>query len=65
MKAGRNIQDEITRKKYSTPASSRVYLYVTEGYNLNCKAVFHTVCTRSTDPKATQVGMIYFFFISN
>lgn len=57
-KAGRKIQEEIKRKKHSTPASSKVNLYVTEGYSLNCKAVFHTVCTHSTDPKATQVCFI-------
>ncbi|XP_073702397.1 protein mono-ADP-ribosyltransferase PARP9 [Garra rufa] len=53
-KAGRNIQDEIIKKK-KNHGFSRAYFYETGGYHLNCSAVFHTVCAYRTDPKASQI----------
>lgn len=62
MKAGNKIQDEINKKKHTTPSLARVNLYTTNGYNLKCSAVFHTVCTHRSESKAEQVD---FIFISN
>ncbi|XP_016093246.1 poly [ADP-ribose] polymerase 9 [Sinocyclocheilus grahami] len=54
-KAGNKIQDEIYKNKNTTQNWTRVNLYATEGYNLNCLAVFHTVCTPRSEPKAAQI----------
>uniref|UniRef100_A0A8C2G3S5 Poly(ADP-ribose) polymerase family member 9 n=2 Tax=Cyprinus carpio TaxID=7962 RepID=A0A8C2G3S5_CYPCA len=55
MKAGNKIQDEINKKKHTTPSLARVNLYATNGYNLKCSAVFHTVCTHRSESKAEQI----------
>ncbi|KAL1267912.1 hypothetical protein QQF64_033275 [Cirrhinus molitorella] len=52
MKAGRKIQDEIYKKKKTF---SKAHVYETEGYNLDCTTVLHTVCAHRTDPKARQI----------
>lgn len=49
-KAGSKIQDEITRKQFSISTN----IYVTKGYNLNCEAVYHTVCAARSDHRASQ-----------
>ncbi|XP_059355985.1 protein mono-ADP-ribosyltransferase PARP9-like [Carassius carassius] len=50
-KAGRKIQDEISRGKHSYSTN----VHVTKGHNLNCQAVYHTVCVVRSDPMATQI----------
>ncbi|XP_042587199.1 protein mono-ADP-ribosyltransferase PARP9-like isoform X1 [Cyprinus carpio] len=50
-KAGSKIQDEISRRKHSNSTN----VHVTKGHNLNCEAVYHTVCIVRSEPMATQI----------
>lgn len=49
-KAGRKIQDDINRQKYS-PKN----VYVTGGYKLKCHAVYHTACAFRSQPNSKQI----------
>ncbi|XP_059417873.1 protein mono-ADP-ribosyltransferase PARP9-like isoform X1 [Carassius carassius] len=50
-KAGSKIQDEINSKN---TILNMTRVYVTKGYNLDCSAVFHTVCKYRSESKAEQ-----------
>lgn len=50
-KAGKKIQEEILRRKNNNSTN----IFVTSGHNLNCKAVYHTVCEPRTGFKATKI----------
>ncbi|XP_048050024.1 protein mono-ADP-ribosyltransferase PARP9 isoform X1 [Megalobrama amblycephala] len=54
-KAGRKIQDEINRQRYSGKGYTGADLYETKGYDLKCRAVFHTVCAFRSDPNAEKI----------
>ena len=56
-KAGRKIQDEIRSQRMRLAPDGHVA--ETKAYNLNCQAVYHTVCASKIDnPSASQVGCL-------
>lgn len=60
-KAGGRMQEEIKRHKRGHGCEGDVI--PTAGYNLNCKAVYHTVCAQKSNV-ANEVGFLtYLIFL--
>lgn len=59
-KAGWKIQEELRRTKHGYVPEGAVI--PTTGHNLNCKAVYHTVCAPKsfTGNKANKVGFLIY-----
>ncbi|XP_056321240.1 protein mono-ADP-ribosyltransferase PARP9 [Danio aesculapii] len=49
-KAGKKIQEDINKQKYSS-----TNVYVTSGYNLKCQAVYHTACAFRSQFNSKQI----------